>query len=497
MNRIVPNTSLFREMVRVLGPTDPDAPSGAALDALLSGMVGIFARLTGASRASVVLRRPGDEAPRVRAVAPDGAWLRDEVLEAVVRPAPPDFTPAGTERDVWFGRPIGAVEAGGVLAVAALPVEDTEHGAARGALAAEIRLSGDTARAMADAALVLGRAVDLHQALAAERAACASELVSLRGRVSSGFAAVFGPGGCPGLAGLRTEVERAARENGPVLLLGEAGTGKAGLARLIHEMSPRGAKPFLTADPADAGSVFGTAEHGFSRTGAIEDAAGGSVYVADLAGLVGSEGAGTVERLVRLARDGDFSRLGSGTPRRTRARLILGSGLPPRELLAGVPGLVPLVRGGLIRVIGVPALRERPGDIPILLDRAATALAGRSGTRPVFSPRAVKALAAYPWPGNDAEVGSLVAEALLSRTGNRIDLNDLPARIFSLAPASGGGAVRSARAGTLWELERDRIATALSRHDWVKTRAARELGLTPRQLGWRMKRHGLARETGN
>ncbi|NMC50724.1 MAG: sigma-54-dependent Fis family transcriptional regulator [Desulfovibrio sp.] len=477
MNHVASNTSLLREMVRLLGPTDPDAPPDAALDALLSGMVGIFVRLSGVSRAAVVLRLPEDEAPRVRAAAPDGEWLRGEALEAVMRPfdqRETDSTPA----------------------VAVLPIEETEQGAARGALVARIG-DAEAKRAMADAALVLGRAVDLHQALAAERAARAGELVSLRARVSSGFAAIFGPGGCPGLAGLRADVERAAREAGPVLLWGEAGTGKAGLARLIHEMSPRGAKPFVTADAADAGSVFGTAGNGFPGAGAVEDAAGGGVYVADLAGLAGRDGTDAVERLVRLAEDGGFSRIGSDTPRRTRARLILGSGLPPRELLARIPGLAPLLRGGLSRVIGVPALRQRPGDIPILLERAAAVLAGRSGTRPVFSPRAVKALAAYSWPGNDAEVGSLVAEALLSRTGNRLDLGDLPARIFSMAPAAGGDAVRGVRPGTLWELERDRIATVLSRHGWVKTRAARELGLTPRQLGWRMKRYGLAREAEN
>ncbi len=478
MNHVASTTSLVREMVRLLGPTDPDAPPDAALDALLSGMLGIFVRLSGVSRAAVVLRLPGDEAPRVRAAVPDGGWLRGEELEAVMRPTRPGDTDSA-------------------LAAAALPLEGAEHGAARGALVAEIRPSGDAARDMADAALVLGRAVDLHQALAAERAAHAGELVSLRARVSTGFAAIFGPGGCPGLAGLRADVERAARESGPVLLWGEAGTGKADLARLIHEMSPRGAKPFVMAAPADAGSVFGLSGNGFPRPGAIEDAAGGTIYLADLAALAAQGDADTVGRLVRLVHDGGFSRIGSDTPRRARARLILGSGLPPQELLAGIPGLAPLVRGGLFRVIGVPALRERPGDIPILLDRAASALAGRSGTRPVFSPRAVKALAAYSWPGNDAEVASLAAEALLSRTGDRIDLGDLPARVFSMAPAPGAGALRSARTGTLWELERDRIATALSRHSWVKTRAARELGLTPRQLGWRMKRYGLASKAGN
>ncbi|KUG28761.1 nitrogenase (molybdenum-iron)-specific transcriptional regulator nifa [hydrocarbon metagenome] len=180
-------------------------------------------------------------------------------------------------------------------------------------------------------------------------------------------------------------------------------------------------------------------------------------------------------------------------------------GLAPGERGRPSPDLDALLHpsgtgDGGIRTIHLPALRERPDDVPILLQRAVDRLAGRAGERLSFTPRAVKALRAYPWPGNDEEVPVLTAEALLSRTGRRLDVGDIPTRIFSLAcgdESGPDGAGREASTSdTLWEMERDRVLAALERHGWVRALAAQELGLTPRQLGWRIKRHGLRPQDG-
>ncbi len=502
-------------MLQALRLPAPDAPSGPALDDILTTMLDAFVRGSGAVRAAVALFGPEDEVPGLRARGDGGPWPRGEALFAMLRPEAPGFEPApGADAGVWFGRPPDAGLAGeAVLAVAPLGIDGPEGGGVRGVFAAELVPSPEAARIVADAAAVAGRAVAMLGVLSAERAVHACEMVALRERVSAGFADIFGPRGCPGLEGVRTEIERAARECGPVWVWGEAGTGKAGLARLIHDLSARAAGPFATARPADAAAVFGTTGNGPSRAGAVEDAAGGTLYLADAAELAasGHRGGDMAERLVRLAVEGGFSRIGSEALRRTNARLILGSTVSPGELAREVPALSLILRpkGDPLRVIRVPPLRERPGDVPILVQRAVTVLAGRSGTRPRLTPRALKALAAYPWPGNDAEVRTLAAEALLSGGGERIDVGDLPARIFSLGPqavvapradgVAGGNQGHDPAGnapGTLWEVERARMVEALSRHGWVKARAARELGLTPRQLGWRMKRHGLARGAG-
>ncbi|MEF3696829.1 helix-turn-helix domain-containing protein [Desulfolutivibrio sp.] len=499
-------------MIRAWRPLSGDTPPGAALDDLLHGMLSAFVAASHAARAGVILLLPGDEAPRLRAVAPDvGKWdVCGEKLRDYLHPGPPHLVRAqGGEASpeagaVFFGDPDHAT--GTRLAVAAFGAPHPDGGEARGAFAAEIASQGPGLTAMPVAAELLARAVESGLYLADLRAAQAAETVALRSRVLAGFAEAFGPGGCPGLAGVRLEVERAAREPGTVLFWGEPGTGKAQFARLIHELSPRAARPFAAARAEVMEEVFGRDASGAARLGAVEDAAGGTLYVADVAALA-RDPAGTdpvpgdaAVRLVRLVREGWFTRRHSAARRRARVRVILGSSMAPEALRRRVPELTALLGqpetgdGGL-RTIRLPSLRERPDDVPILLQRAVELLAGRAGERLSFTPRAVKALRAYPWPGNDAEALTLAAEALLSRTGRRLDVGDLPARTFSLPPGGDSGpdgAKKNApSADTLWDMEKNRVRAALERHGWVRIRAAQELGLTPRQLGWRMKRHGL------
>jgi Nif-specific regulatory protein len=517
MNDVLSPVRILTGMARALPPVSSlseDAPPGGNLSGLLAGMLDVLVRGTRAARAVLILLDPDDEVPLVRAAVPDAGDFepRGESLREFLHPGPPRLTPAdgpegadGTEGRVFVGRP------GGPLAVVPFGVAGEDGRELRGALAVEFAAGDPAVAALPGAAALVARAVEWRQGVSALRDAHAAETAALRGRVSAGFGDAFGPGGCPGLAAARPAVELAAREAGPVFFQGEAGTGKARLARIVHDLSRRGTRPFAVARAADMEAVFGLADGGFARPGAVEDAAGGTLYLADAEELAAGPDHAGQARVARLALQGLFSRCGSGLERRANVRVILGSGLSPRELAGLVPALAPLVTPGAggadaLRVIRLPALRERPGDVPILLQRAVELLAGRAGVRPSFTPRAVKALCAYPWPGNDEEVRALTAETLVSRSGDRVDVEDLPSRVFSLATAGScgnGGPPAAAEAGepegeadTLWDMERARVRAALDRHGWVRARAARELGLTPRQLGWRMKRHGLTRGGG-
>jgi len=510
-------------MARALRPPSGDMPPHAALDELLHRMLEAFAAASRAARAVVILLEPGDAVPRLRAAVPDaGLWpASGEALREHLHPAPalPVMAAGAAAPPVDASAVVVRFGPGGGTgtdqAVAAFSVPYPEGGEVRGAFAAEIPPGGPGASAMAAAAELVAGAVESGLLFAAERAAHAAETVARRSRVLAGFTETFGPGGCPGLGPVRQEVEQAAREQGPVLLCGEPGTGKARLARLIHELSLRAARPFAVARADDMEAVFGRDDNGIPRPGAVEDAAGGTLYLADAADLTRVPEAAA--RLVRLVRHGWFTRCGSDAPRRANVRVVLGSGGSGGSGGPGGLGLAPGERGrpspdldallhpsgtgdGGIRTIRLPALRERPDDVPILLQRAVDRLAGRAGERLSFTPRAVKALRAYPWPGNDEEVPVLTAEALLSRTGRRLDVGDIPTRIFSLAcgdESGPDGAGREASSSdTLWEMERDRVLAALERHGWVRALAAQELGLTPRQLGWRIKRHGLRPQDG-
>ncbi|NDY56004.1 hypothetical protein G3N56_04495 [Desulfovibrio sulfodismutans] len=501
-------------MARAMRPLSGDTAPRAALDDLLRGMLAAFVDASHAARAGVILLLPGDEVPCLRAAVPDaGTWdVSGERLRDSLHPGPPGLVraPGGEASQgdgaVFFGRPGRGGAPDTVLAVAAFGAPHPGGGEVRGALLAETEPQGPGLAAMPAAAGLLARAVESGLHLADLRAAHAAETVALRSRVLAGFAEAFGPGGCPGLAGVRLEVERAAREPGTVLFWGEPGTGKAQFARLIHELSPRAARPFAAARAQAVEEVFGRDDSGAASLGAVEDAAGGTLYVADMAALA-SDMAETdpargdaAARLVRLVREGWFTRVQSAVRRRAKVRVILGSSLAPEALRRRIPELAalfgqPETGDGGVRTIRLPSLRERPDDVPVLLQRAVDLLAGRAGERLSFTPRAIRALCAYPWPGNDEEVRMIAAEALLSRSGRRLDVGDLPARIFSPPPGGGTGpddaGKKAPSADTLWDMEKARVRAALERHGWVRTRAAQELGLTPRQLGWRVKRHGL------
>jgi len=517
MNETHSPLRIVSDMAQALIPGLSRPPSswpGADMQFQLSEMMAVFVRESGAARAVAILLAPDDEVPRLCAAVPDsGTWApRGEGLREILHPAPPRLVPApgletGDGEDGRAGRvfvrPLEGPQGTG-RPLAAAPFEVALDGGRmlRGALAVEIDPESPALAALPGAAALMALAVAWRHGAAALHEAHAAETALMRGHVSAGFAEAFGPGGCPGLAAVRAQAEQAARESGPVFLQGEPGTGKARLARLIHDLSPRGRRPFASAQAMDMAAVFGQSEAGFFRPGAVEDAAGGTLYLADVAGPA-PDSTGQ-ERLARLVREGGYARCGSQTPRLADVRVILGAGCDPGELARSAPGLAGLLGpGGGLRVIRLPALRERPGDVPVLMQRAVELQAGRGGLRPSFTPRAVKALCAYSWPGNDEEVRTLAAEALLARSGERVDVEDLPPRIFSLAAGAAGGdetatgapeaPEAAGEADTLWDMERARVLAALERHGWVRTRAARELGLTPRQIGWRMKRHGLTR----
>lgn len=505
-------------MVRALSPETPLpeglSPRGEA-GGVLDGMLGVFVRESGAGRAVAILLEPEAEVPRVAAAVPDMGGLSPcgEDLRAFLFPGPPDFTACGPDGEgggaVFCGRPDSLREPGPPLAVAPFGVAGEDGRETRGALAVCLESGHPALAALPGAALLAARAVGWGQETARADEAHAAEVAMLRGRVLAGAQEAFGPGGCPGLAGVRAAVEQAARTAQTVYVLGEPGTGKARLARIIHDLSRRGTRPFATARAADMEAVFGRADAGMFFTGAVEDAAGGTLYVSDLDDPALAGDAKAQERLARLALCGEYARCGSDVIRRAGVRLVLGAGLPPRELADRLPGLAEVLapargQGPGMRLVRVPALRERPGDVPVLLQRAVELQAGRAGMRPSLTPRAIKILGAYAWPGNDEEVRTLAAEVLLAGGGERVDVEDLPSRVFSLPAAAPDGEeavgagltadpAAEGEADTLWEMERVRVLAALERHGWVRTRAARELGLTPRQLGWRMKRHGLTR----
>ena len=152
----------------------------------------------------------------------------------------------------------------------------------------------------------------------------------------------------------------------------------------------------------------------------------------------------------------------------------------------------------------LPPLRERKDDIPLLFNHFLGKSNERNSKEVKMTSELLDFLMSYSWPGNVREMQNLVERMVILAEGDRITLNDLPANIHltgavaqtsvsetEISPTP--GSFPSGSGKSLSEIEKEEVKAALVRNGWVQVRAARELGLTQRQMGYRIKKYGLNR----
>jgi DNA-binding NtrC family response regulator len=257
-------------------------------------------------------------------------------------------------------------------------------------------------------------------------------------------------GDSPQLRSVLDQIERIAHSEVPVLLIGEAHTGKEAIARLLHAASPRAGTPLITA--ACAGKDAGELE--VELFGA--DGVGGSLALADggtllLSGLEQLTGAPR-ERLARAL----ASRLAPGGAARADVRLLVDIDVDPgddAEAAAFASALQEMVDGVMIEV---PPLRERAQDLPLLVEYVLRAEHGRLGTR-VDARTLLSALERYSWPGNLNELESRVSRYLTEAPGERAEPPAPPANAF-MVPVERVGATLVLSDGTRHEVVLPRSA---------------------------------------
>jgi hypothetical protein len=230
---------------------------------------------------------------------------------------------------------------------------------------------------------------------------------------------------------LRKVIARVAPTNLPVLLSGESGVGKDSIARLLHQVSPRAGKPFIRIDLAALpeslvhSDLFGVVKGAFTgatrnRVGRLRSADGGTIYFGALDDL---KGGSEIQRLLLgFLNSQSFIPLGGTKPVQVNVRFVAGTRIRPNELTSVLPDL--LLRLSSV-VIEIPALRDRPEDIPLLIEdffKRAPLLAERS---PTFSAEAIEGLKRYSFPGNVSELYNIIERAVLLSEGGPITLHDL------------------------------------------------------------------------
>jgi formate hydrogenlyase transcriptional activator len=293
-------------------------------------------------------------------------------------------------------------------------------------------------------------------------------------------------------------VEVVAPTESTVLILGETGTGKELIARAIHAASSRSRRPFVKLNCAAIptglleSELFGHEKGAFTgaiaqRIGRFELADGGTVFL-DEVGEIPLE---LQPKLLRVLQEREFERLGSTRTLRTDARLIAATNRDLRQMVEQQKFREDLFYRLNVFPIYVPALRERPEDIPLLVNHFAQRFARRMNrTIETIPAETMAALTRYPWPGNIRELQNLIERAVILSRGPvlQIPLQDLDNRT-ALRRDNG-------KDKTLEAAERAHILAILKETRWVlggARGAAVRLGINRSTLQFRLTKLGIVR----
>jgi DNA-binding NtrC family response regulator len=274
-----------------------------------------------------------------------------------------------------------------------------------------------------------------------------------------------------------------------VLITGESGTGKELVARAIHETSERkGAfvPVNCAAIPAELmeSELFGHTGQAFTgakqaRAGLFESADEGTLFLDE----IGEMPLAVQPKLLRVLQEGRARRVGADREREINVRVIAATNRDlEKEVSEG------RFRGDLywrLNVIHlhIPPLRERPFDVPLLVEHFVNKIAEKSGHAPLnVPPETLATLTAYSWPGNARELENVIERACALATGSSLTPDGLPERVRSNGQSGAMIARARERRMTLRELEKEYIVEALRMTGGNKSRAAEILGIDRRTL---------------
>ncbi len=293
---------------------------------------------------------------------------------------------------------------------------------------------------------------------------------------------------------VRTQLAAIADADAPVLISGETGTGKELLARAIHAMSPRRDRPMLALNAAaipDAlfeSELFGHERGAFTgalqrRDGQLRTAHQGTLLLDEVDAL--SMTAQT--KLLRVLQDGLVTPVGSDVPQLVDVRLICATNRRLKDLVASGQFREDLFYRIHVLDVEIPPLRERRGDLRLLVDHFVGAYA-KPGAAMELSPGAWAALAQHRFPGNVRELQHVIQRALVMARGRRVEASHLPPEL-RIGPASNDDpqGVRTL-AQAMRTFERSYLERALKLANGNKTRAAKLLGISRKNLWERLGR---------
>ncbi len=304
-------------------------------------------------------------------------------------------------------------------------------------------------------------------------------------------------GGGPAMERILAAVRAAAGSRSTVLVTGESGTGKELVARALHEMSPRAARPFIKVNCAAIpeglleSELFGHERGAFTgavrtRAGHFEAADGGTLLLDE----VGEAGPAVQSKLLRVIQEREVTRVGDAKSIKVDVRLVATTNRDLQEAVRSGRFRGDLYYRLNVIPIHLPPLRERREEIPALVEhfvRRFAAEGGRSvrGT----TPEAVERLTSHSWPGNIRELENVIERAVVMGAGPWIGTEHIALDDDVAARRSGDGRAPAMGAKrTLEEMERELILATLRDAGGNRTRAAERLGVSVRTIRNKLSR---------
>jgi len=297
------------------------------------------------------------------------------------------------------------------------------------------------------------------------------------------------------ICGIKALLEKiAASPASTVLLFGESGTGKGLIAEEIHRHSARASRPFqhilCSALPETLleSELFGHEPGAFTdarqrKKGLLELAAGGTVFLDEIGELTHA----LQVKLLRFMEDRAFRRLGGTGDIRVDVRVIAATNRDLERAVQDGSFRTDLYYRLTVLPVRVPPLRERQGDLPLLVDHFVALFNTEFGRRVRRLSRSAKArLESHPWPGNVRELKNVVERAVLLSESEQLTPEDFPA--LAAVPGAPPAFELPPEGIDLKQLERDLVVQALQRSGGNRSHAARLLGLSRRQLRYRLEK---------
>ena len=363
-------------------------------------------------------------------------------------------------------------------------------------------------------ATLIAQFLELHQAIAHKEAVLREENLSLRAELVNRYSYRNIIGQSKPMQEVFRTIDKVAPSRATALVLGESGTGKELVARAIHQVSGRDEKPFVKVNCAALpenlleSELLGHEKGAFTgatamKKGRFELAHKGTLFLDE----IGELPLNLQAKLLRVLQEQHFERLGGVQTIKVDVRVVAATNRSLEKAVAEGNFRADLFYRLNVVPILLPSLAERLEDVPVLLDFFLGECNVRNDRQVRFSREVVDFFGCYRWPGNVRELQNLIERLVIMADDDQVRMADLPSymvaepetidAVTSFAPAvpvvveAGIGPATRLAGESLKDLDRRQVEESLQRHGWVQARAARELGLTQRQIGYRVKKYQL------